>query len=166
MGMTFTKPRRLEEGENLAGFCCGVNLVDRWAANWAPKARSRGTAVVYVSYCAENGAAAGFYSLCSHSIMRENLAGGWLKRNAPVQVPVILMGMLGVDERFKGQRLGSMLLRDAVLKALSAAEAVGAKALVVDPADENARRFYQRYGFREIPGLERMFIPLTAGALK
>lgn len=158
--MRFTKPRRLEDGESLEGFRCGVHVVDEWARAWAPKAKSRGTAVVYVSFEVEGGLPAGFYSLCAHSVSRDDLSGGWLKRNAPVQVPVILMGMLGVDERFKGESLGSGLLRDAVLRSLSAAEAVGARALVVDPANENARGFYAHYGFRDMPGLPRMFIPL------
>lgn len=160
MGVRFTKPCRLEDGESLTGFCCGVEIVDAWAAKWASKAKSRGTAVVYVSRDAVSGSPAGFYSLCAHSIARDALGGGWLKRNAPVQVPVILMGMLGVDKRFKGKHLGSMLLRDAMLRSLSAAEAVGARALVVDPVDENARGFYAHYGFQDIPGLSRMFVPL------
>lgn len=159
MGVAFTEPRRLEDGETLEGFRCGVDLVDSWAAERAPFAKKRGTAVVYVSYCGDR--VAGFYSLSSHSIVREDVIGGWLKRNAPSQIPVVLMGMLGVDEDYKGMKLGSSLLRDAVLKAYSVAGAIGAKAFVVAPVDDSACSSYAHSGFKTIPGTDRMFVPLS-----
>lgn len=159
--MKFTKPEPLADGETLSGFCCGVEVVDNWAGRWASHAKANGSAVVYVSYSADvERPVAGFYALSSHSIARERVGGGWLKRNAPAQIPVILLGMLGVDRRFQGAHLGSMLLRDAMLRSLSAAETIGAKALVVDPADESARQFYLHYGFKDIPGMNRMYIQL------
>lgn len=41
-----------------------------------------------------------------------------------------------------------------------AAEIVGAKALLVEPASDRATRFYEHYGFRHIERSGRMFIPL------
>jgi hypothetical protein len=38
---------------------------------------------------------------------------------------------------------------------------IAAFAIVVDPKDDNARRFYRHYGFIELPQPERrMFIPI------
>ena len=82
-------------------------------------------------------------------------------RNASAQVPVILLGVLGVDSRYQGSGLGRMLLHDASLRALSISDSLGAKALVVDPVDGGAEDFYARHGFERIPGLERMFVPLS-----
>lgn len=159
--MRFTKPRRLEDGETLDDFCSGVEVVDDWARNRAPYAKKRGSAIVYVSFAAtEEKSVAGFYSLTSHSITRSSVNGGWLKRNAPSSIPVFLLGMLGVNQQYQGTGLGSMLLRDAVVRSLSAAGTVGAKALVVDPADEGVQGFYLHYGFLEIPGMDTMYIPL------
>lgn len=62
--------------------------------------------------------------------------------------------------RYQGSGLGRMLLHDASLRALAIAESLGAKALVVDPADEAAAAFYERNGFEKIPGMERLFVPL------
>lgn len=56
-----------------------------------------------------------------------------LVANAPSQVPAILLGMLGVDERYQGMGLGAQLLRDAILNSLKVSELAGARALVVDP---------------------------------
>ncbi len=153
----FERPRPLREEDSVEGFRCGAKVVDAWVARHAAKARTLGTAVVYASFCNEK--LAGLYSLSSQSMSREETSG-WLARNAPMQIPVILLGMLGVDEAFQGQGLGHDLLLDAVRRAEAVAEQIGARAIVVDPADSSARSFYERYGFKVIPGSERMFAKL------
>ncbi|MBQ9042271.1 MAG: GNAT family N-acetyltransferase [Eggerthellaceae bacterium] len=160
VGGKFTKPEQLAAGSKLENFKSGLPIVDSWAHNHAHMAKKRGTAVVYVSYTADHATPAGFYTLSSHSIERASVGGGWLKRNAPEQVPAVLLGMLGVDARFQGQGLGSALLADAIARSLGIADSLGAKALVVDPASEEARGFYERSGFAPIPGSSRMYLPL------
>lgn len=154
----FSRPVQLPAGVGIEGFECGSDTVDRWAAVHSASARKRGSAVVYASFC--DGEVAGFYTLSAHSVAREDVAGGWFARNAPGQVPAVLLGMLGVDERFKGQGLGAALLRDAILNAEKVANLAGAKALVVDPADDSARAFYAHFGFAELPGTRRMALKL------
>lgn len=159
MGMSgFTTPRPLSLSDRLGGFRCGVAVVDHWVAAHAQKAMKNNTAVVYISFC--EGRAAGIYSLSAHSVYRDDVQGGWLKRNTPEQIPVTLLGMLGVDACFQGQGLGSSLLRDAIARSRHAAEEVGSRALLVDPADERARLFYARFGFRPLLGTGRMYVPL------
>lgn len=75
----------------------------------------------------------------------------------PAQIPVILLGMLGVDKRYQGEGLGRDLLLDVVHRAGYVSEQVGAKALIVDPIDDATRAFYSRYGFRPMPGASRMY---------
>lgn len=157
MGLIFTPPRQLRVEDDVAGFSCGVEIVDSWMALRARKARVAGTAVVYATFC--EGKLAGFYSLSSQSIPRES-SSGWIARNAPDQIPVILLGMLGVDRRYQGCGLGHDLLLDAVRRAQAVSEQIGARAIVVDPADESARGFYMRYGFRDVPGSSRMYAKL------
>lgn len=166
MGVTrFTQPVQLQDGARVEDFCSGQLVVDEWFVGRAKKAKVRGSAVVYVTYrdsadiTAESPA--GFYTLSSASVERESIAGGWLKRNAPTHVPVILLGMLGVDRRYQESGLRRMLLRDAAARAFAIADALGAKALVVDPIDENAVAFYETCGFEWIPGLSRMSVPLS-----
>ena len=157
--VVFTPPRALAEGDSVQGFCSGLPLVDDWLRDRAPLARKAGTAVVYVSYSEEDASLAGFYTLSAQSVTRGDVRG-WLARNAPEQIPVILLGMMGVDRRYQGQGLGKSLLLDAVRRARSVSEAVGARAIVVDPADEAAAGFYASCGFRPIPHSSRMFAKL------
>ena len=99
---------------------------------------------------------AGFYTLSAHSMDR-NAMTGWLARNAPDQIPVILLGMLGVSSSHSGRGLGRQLLLDAYHRAKGAAETIGAKALVVDPLDDDVAGFYLDVGFERVPGSDRLF---------
>lgn len=71
----------------------------------------------------------------------------------------MLLGMLGVDDDFKGIGLGAAL-RDAIINAAKVAAIAGARALVVDPVDDSAAAFYARFGFSHIGDSGRMAIKL------
>lgn len=154
----FTRPIQLPVGVGIEGFTCGDAIVDNWAAHHSASARKRGSAVIYASYC--DDVIAGFYTLSAHSVTRASVNGGWFARNAPEQVPAVLLGMLGVDERFKGHGLGASLLRDAIQNAMKVASLAGARALVVDPTGPDAAAFYEHFGFMRLPGTSRMALKL------
>ena len=78
-------------------------------------------------------------------------------RNSPSQVPTVLLGMMGVDEKFKGLGLGASLLKDAIENALKISALAGARALVVD---DEAAAFYEHFGFATLPGTNRMALKL------
>jgi GNAT superfamily N-acetyltransferase len=66
-------------------------------------------------------------------------------------IPAILLARLAVDSSVQGHGVGAWLLRDAMLRALSAAEEVGIRVLLVHAIDERAASFYARYGFEPSP---------------
>lgn len=68
--------------------------------------------------------------------------------------------MMGVDEKFKGLGLGASLLKDAIENALKISALAGARALVVDPVDNEAAAFYAHFGFVTLPGTNRMALKL------
>ena len=155
----FAAPRLLSPTDSLDDFDSGVGLVDAWAKRHAQRAQKTGTAVVYV--VTRDDRIAGFYSLSAHSVQREDIAGGWFKRNAPEQVPAVLLGMLGVDKRDQGLGLGKSLLKDAIERSLAVSGQIGARALLVDPACDEVASFYKRYGFRDLAGTSRLALPLS-----
>lgn len=154
----FTRPVQLPVGVGIEGFTCGDAIVDNWAAHRSASVRKRGSAVIYASDC--DGVIAGFYTLSAHSVTRASVSGGWFARNAPEQIPAVLLGMLGVDERFKGLGLGASLLCDAIQNAMKVASLAGARALVVDPTGPDAAAFYEHFGFARLPGTSRMVLKL------
>jgi ribosomal protein S18 acetylase RimI-like enzyme len=77
-----------------------------------------------------------------------------------------LIGRLAIDRDFQRRRLGSVLLADAMQKAIAAAETVAMTVIVVDPIDDAARAFYAAFGFVSLQGPERrMFLTLPRRAL-
>ncbi|MCL1801180.1 MAG: GNAT family N-acetyltransferase [Promicromonosporaceae bacterium] len=63
------------------------------------------------------------------------------------QVPAWLLGRLAVARDFQGQGLGGEVLLDALETIISAATIGGGRLIVVDPIDERASAWYQRFGF-------------------
>jgi GNAT superfamily N-acetyltransferase len=78
----------------------------------------------------------------------------------PDPAPVILLGRLVVDRRWQGNDLAADVLADTVLRTLGAAETVGVRAMLVHAISEDARRFYEKHGFRASP-IEPMTLVIT-----
>jgi len=74
-----------------------------------------------------------------------------MKGQGRYPVPVILMARFAVDQAEQGKGYGKALLRDALRRALSGAEAIGGRAFLVHAKDEEARAFYLKFGMEESP---------------
>jgi GNAT superfamily N-acetyltransferase len=66
-------------------------------------------------------------------------------------IGVILLARLAVDRNEHGAGLGKTLLVDALTRALTAADAIGARAILVHAIDEEAASFYKKFGFVPSP---------------
>ena len=84
----------------------------------------------------------------------------------PQPVPVILLGQLAVDMNFQGRGLGSDLLVDAAKRALAAAGLIGARAIIVQAYDDQAKSFYERFGFQPFSDLEPLMMILRMVELR
>ena len=104
----------------------------------------------------------GYYTLSANSIRREDFPDE-LKRKLPIgytDLPTTLLGRLAVDNTLRGQGYGEILLMTALNRSLKTSGSVGALAVVVDPIDEKAQRFYNKYGFIQLPTSGKMFLPM------
>src|SRR5438045_2457184 len=61
-------------------------------------------------------------------------------------IRVILLARLAIDRTLQGQGYGKALVADASIRALQAADLIGARALLVHARDDNAATFYERLG--------------------
>lgn len=66
-------------------------------------------------------------------------------------VPVILLTRLAVDKTEQGNELGKAILKDALHRIATAADIVGARAVLVHAIDADAAAFYMRFGFESSP---------------
>lgn len=105
----------------------------------------------------------GYYTLSSESLGREQIPDKYIKKVPQnYNAPVILLGRLARDITAKGTRLGEHLLLDALFRAFTLSEeSIGAMAVVVDPINEFAVKFYKKYGFEQLPDSEKMFLPMN-----
>ena len=78
----------------------------------------------------------------------------------PDPIPAVLIGRLALDKGAQGKGLGMGLLRDAVLRIVGAAETIGVRAILVHAMSEDAKAFYEKFGFRASP-LEPMTLMMT-----
>ena len=65
-------------------------------------------------------------------------------------MPVAHLGRLAVDAGAQGHGLGETLLMDALARVVGAADSIGIHAVEVVTIDEDAKRFYLKYGFTEL----------------
>lgn len=141
-----TKPRPILVDDPVTHFDSGIDALNSWLAHRALRNEWSGDSRTYVSIDTDSGNIAGYYSLSAWSVAHGDIGGGWLARNAPDPVSVILLGRLAVSVDAQGVGLGRDLLADALANAQVGAGVLGARALVAEAIDEDAERFYLHMG--------------------
>jgi GNAT superfamily N-acetyltransferase len=63
----------------------------------------------------------------------------------------VLLARLAVDRTEHGTGLGRTMLVDALSRAMTAADAIGARSMLVHAIDEDAVAFYRKFGFEPSP---------------
>jgi GNAT superfamily N-acetyltransferase len=134
----------------VAGFDCGNEALNLFLERYALQSQQSQSAKTYVSIT-DSGELAGYYTLAYGSVEHEEAPARTKKGLAKHPVPVMILARLAVARKFHGLGLGKNLLRDALLRTLQAAEIAGLRALIVHAKDDEAKRFYKRYGFEAFP---------------
>ena len=66
-----------------------------------------------------------------------------------------------MSTEFRGQRVGETLLMDALHRSLDSSKQVASAGIIVDAKDESADACYAKYGFIELPKIEkRLFLAM------
>jgi GNAT superfamily N-acetyltransferase len=133
---------------DLSRFDCGKPLLNRWLSVHALANQQTRDSRTYV-VCIQRQVLA-YYSLATASIERQAAARKF-RHGAPDPIPAILLGQLAVHKEHTGQGIGSGLLKDAFLRAYQVSELVGARLILLDAMDDEAKKFYLHRGFRQSP---------------
>ena len=64
---------------------------------------------------------------------------------------LVILARLGASVQVQGRGVGIGLLKDAIQCALMISDQAGIRALLTHPMDEEAARFYSRFGFERSP---------------
>ncbi len=141
-------PVQIAPEHDTSGFDCGEPSLNEWLRKRALRNEASGASRTYV-VCI-GGTVIGYHTLAAGAVARDE-APSPMRRNMPDPIPVVVLGRLAIDHRHQNQGLGQALLRDAVLRALQAADRIGVTAILVHAISDEAKRFYLSRGFIESP---------------
>ena len=166
---------KLQREHEVGKFDCGASDQNRYLQEFAWQNMQLGYGVTYVALgdmssegSSGNDASevSGFYSLAAGRVEFENLPEDFRGTEGLPRypAPTVLLGQLGVDLSAQGKGLGKALLAHAVEKAVQVSEVVGAVAIEVHAATEQAREFYRRYGFVQMQDSpDHLFLSMEVG---
>ncbi len=143
-----TVPEPLAQHHDIHSFNSGKPSLNDWLKKKSRKAQQIGGSAKTYVVCAEDNRVIGYCALATGTVNHEDVPGK-VRRNMPAPLPVIIIGRLAVDESFSGQGIGAGLLKDALLRVVSAAEEIGIRAVLVHALNETAHDFYLKHGFYE-----------------
>ncbi len=154
----------LHANHDRAGFRCGVEALDRYLAKQANQDIRRRISRVFVATPSKNPEKVlGYYTLSALSIELSRLPDNLTRKLPRHPVPSALIGRLAVTEVDQGLGIGKMMLADAIRRTLAVGDQIAIYAMVVDALDDNAKRFYERFGFTPlVDGGLRLFLPLKS----
>lgn len=145
----FNPPEPLAASHRLGDFACGEASLDAWIKRTALANQASGASRTFV-VTDEEGNVRGYHALAAGAVAHRQATGG-VRRNMPDPVPVMVLARLAVDRKAQGMHLGAALLQDAVNRAVAVSQNAGVRALLVHALHEEAKRFYEHYGFQQSP---------------
>jgi ribosomal protein S18 acetylase RimI-like enzyme len=151
----------LGPGHDRSGFSCGTEALDRYFREQVTQDMRRRATACYVALEAAGSKVAGYYTLAAGGVPLAELPAALAKKLPRYpSVPVARLGRLAVDQAYRGRKLGSALLWDAIDRSLRSEIAVFA--LIVDAKDDQAEAFYRHHGFVAFGSQpKQLVLPLT-----
>lgn len=137
--------RKFDKSFLKAGFDCGDEVLNGFIKQQANQIIRRNETVIHCAV--KDQTVIGFYTLSSCEI-RRSVDDVLLKKQSPyTPIPCALIGRLAVDKNYKGQGIGADLLLHALQTVVNLSKHIGMAFVVVDAKNEQAKAFYERYGF-------------------
>ena len=145
-----------------ASFDCGKPELNSYLRQIAGQHVRKSLARVYVA-CEENDPEriVAYYALNGCEIKSEELPES-VRKKFPARIPAVRLGRLAVAKANQGQGVGEYMLFHAMWNVGQVDAIIGTVALLVDAKDGEAKRFYLKYGFLELPDRPlNLFLPIS-----
>ena len=145
------RPRieKLRRDHAVDPFDCGQEALNRFLVRYAFQNQHAEASQTYVALMGDE--VVGFYTLVVAQVEHDDAPQRLGKGLARHPIPLMLLARLAIATSWRGKGLGSGLLKDAMLRTLQAADIAGIRAMAVHAKDDDARAFYQRFGFVPAP---------------
>lgn len=133
-------------------FDCGTVVLNEYLQKRAAQHVKSGVCKLYVLVeDSVPGRILGFYTLSNSEIARGDLDPRSARRLHRHPIPTITLGRIAVHRDEQGHGRGALLLVDAIQRCARVSQEVGVHAIIVDAKDDNARAFYEYFGFTALP---------------
>jgi ribosomal protein S18 acetylase RimI-like enzyme len=155
----------LSKAHDRDGFDCGSEPLNLFLKQTARQHASRGISRTFV-LVEENAllpkSILGFFSLNLCQVKSELLSTDQAKK-LPRTVSGVRLGRLAVAKQLHGRGHGKDLLVAAMSKFLEIFDIAGGIGLFVDAKDNNAKAFYDHFGFISLPSNDlELFLPVAS----
>ena len=150
----------LDKKHNRKDFDCGKELLNDYLKTQAGQDVKRKLSACFVLAESETQVIQGYYTLSNSSIPLSSFSEQIQKKlpKSYKSIPTTLLGRLAIDKKSQGNGIGKILLIDALKRSYGISGEIGSFGIIVDPIDEEAKGFYQKYDFIELPDSKKMFI--------
>lgn len=146
------------EKQNIKSFRSGNKQLDLYFHCFAFQNDVDGLGKTFVYL--DEGVVKGFVTLTSSEIQFASMPEEYRNKAPKYPLPSIKIARLAVDEQFQHQGVGRELIKEALKRSVLASINVGVKLVVVDAKDE-AKGFYEKFGFSKVLDSENLyFIPM------
>jgi GNAT superfamily N-acetyltransferase len=147
--MNLSTPVSITQDHHFNSFSCGESLLDEWLKRRALANNFSGASRTFVVVDGDQQVM-GYYALAAGAVTHQESPRA-IRQNMPDPVPVMVLARLAVDVRAQGIKLGAALLRDAVQRCVLVSQNAGVRAMLVHALNDQARQFYEYYGFKATP---------------
>lgn len=160
--MTLRGSEPLGAQHRLERFDCGKPALNDWLLRHARQAQSSGSAKTFV--VAEDDWVSGYFSLTVGQVDTLDAPERIRKGMGQYPLPVVILARLAVSTQNQGGGIGFGLLQDAIRRTTLIADQAGIRAMLTHPIDDEAARFYTRFGFIASPLREQQLLLLLKDA--
>lgn len=138
-------------------FDCGEESLNQFLQKYARQNSEKGFGRTFVAVLPDEFEVLGYYTLSSGSVSFEIIP----EKLPRYPIPIVHLGRLAVDLKIRGQRLGELLLIDALQRIVLVAGELGIYAIELYALTDNAKKFYLRYGFIELKDdTKHLYLPI------
>jgi predicted N-acetyltransferase YhbS len=143
------EPEPLSPSHEVGSFDCGREELNAYLSERALADQQAEKSRTYV--VCRGATVVAYFSLAAGAVEPVDATERLAKGQGGQSIPVVLLARLAVGVSEQGHGLGEAILVDALRRSATAADVIGARAVIVHAKDARARSFYDGYGFEPSP---------------
>jgi len=117
----------IDKSFKIDDFNCGDDDINYFLKNLAIPNQYRKLSNTYIFYIEENKRVVAYFS-----ILASQLNTGDARIYGIDKIPIVLLGRMGVDKKFRGNNIGRTMINIAVKKALEASKLIACRLLLIE----------------------------------